>query len=898
MKTIRVKKRNGKLEDWDVEKIHKVIKWAVDGYEGVSVSDIGMHAELNLYDKITTREIHDVLVQSASDLISEEEPNYQWVASRLLSYKLRKDVWGGKEPPRLIDHIKSLVKQGIYDPEILTKYTKDEINKIGNYINHDRDYNFTYAGLQQLIDKYLLKHRITGEVYETPQFAYMLISLCLFQNYGENRLDYVKRAYDHFSTFKINLPTPIMAGVRTKLRQFASCILVDVGDDLDSIFSSVNAVAKYTSQRAGIGINMGRIRPVNSPIRNGEVIHTGVVPFLKVFESTVKSTSQNALRGGGATCNMPWWHFEIEDIVILKNNAGTDDNRVRKLDYVIQLDKVFYERVINNQDITLFSPHECIGLYESFGHPEFQCLYEQYEKDESIKIKKVIPARKLIDMIAKERLETGRIYIMNVDNCNQNGSWNVDCKMTNLCCISGHTKLRIITESANREEIIDGEYTILEILDFLNKGITVKTPSKNLDTKKIEYKSILAIIKTQENADVLEITSNRTEEKLRCTPDHQIYTRNRGYVQAEFLKEEDELDILCEYAIASNTTHIKQFDKKIDVYDLEVEDNHNFFANGILIKNCEIVQHTKPIHSLEDEEGEIGVCILSALNLLEIKNDEELRSSCDIVIRLLEELIDYQEYPVKAAENFCKKRRSLGIGVTNFAAWLAKQKLFYDNEQALSVVDELFEKTQYYMLCTSNELAKEKGECERFADTKYAQGLLPFEWANKNGIGLIDRPHSMDWEALREDIKKWGLRHSTLSTIQPCESSSVIQNSTNGIEPIRKIITFKKAKNGTLKQLAPMYPRYKNYYTLAFDIKSNDCINKLAAIMQKWIDMSISLNHYYNYAHYQDGQIPRSVIVRDLITAYKYGIKTLYYANSPDGDNDVAGACSSGSCAI
>lgn len=343
---------------------------------------------------------------------------------------------------------------------------------------------------------------------------------------------------------------------------------------------------------------------------------------------------------------------------------------------------------------------------------------------------------------------------------------------------------------------------------------------------------------------------------------------------------------------------IKKIEKKISVYDMEVKDNHNFFANGILIRNCEIVQHTKPIHSLEDEDGEIGVCILSALNLLEIKNDEELRSSCDIVIRLLEELIDYQEYPVKAAENFCKKRRSLGIGVTNFAAWLAKQKLFYDNEQALSVVDELFEKTQYYMLCTSNELAKEKGECERFADTKYAQGLLPFEWANKNGIGLIDRPHSMDWEALREDIKKWGLRHSTLSTIQPCESSSVIQNSTNGIEPIRKIITFKKAKNGTLKQLAPMYPRYKNYYTLAFDIKSNDCINKLAAIMQKWIDMSISLNHYYNYAHYQDGQIPRSVIVRDLITAYKYGIKTLYYANSPDGDSDVAGSCSSGSCAI
>ena len=436
MKSIRVKKRNGRLEDFDVEKIHKVIKWAIDGYEGVSVSDVAMHAELNLFDKITTKEIHDVLVQSASDLISEDEPNYQWVASRLLSYKLRKDVWGGKEPPRLLDHLKTFTKQEVYDSEILEAYTEDEINKVGNYIKHDRDYNFTYAGLQQLIDKYLLKHRITGEVYETPQLAYMLISLCLFQNYPkEIRLDYVKKAYDYFSTFKINLPTPIMAGVRTKLRQFASCILVDVDDSLDSIFSSVHAIGKYTSQRAGIGMNVGRIRPVNSPIRDGEVVHTGVVPFLKVFEATVKSTSQNALRGGGATCNVPWWHFEIEDIVILKNNAGTDDNRVRKLDYCIQLEKVFYERVIANEDITLFSPKECVGLYSAFGHSEFKELYEKYELDDSIKIKKVVPARKLIDMIAKERLETGRIYIMNIDHCNQNGSWSdeADCKMVNLC---------------------------------------------------------------------------------------------------------------------------------------------------------------------------------------------------------------------------------------------------------------------------------------------------------------------------------------------------------------------------------------------------------------------------------------------------------------------------------
>lgn len=535
MKTIRVKKRNGKLEDFDVEKIHRVITWAIDGYDGVSVSDVAMHAELNLYDKISTRDIHDVLVSSASDLISEQEPNYQWVASRLLNYKLRKDVWGGKEPPRLLDHLKSMIKHGVYDSEILDKYTKDEINKAGNYINHDRDYNFTYAGLQQLIDKYLLKHRLTGELYETPQFAYMLISLCLFQNYGEDRLEYVKSAYDHFSTFKINLPTPIMAGVRTKLRQFASCILVDVGDNLDSIFASVNAVAKYTSQRAGIGINMGRIRPVNSPIRNGEVVHTGIIPFLKVFESTVKSTSQNALRGGGATCNMPWWHFEIEDIIILKNNAGTDDNRVRKLDYVVQLEKVFYERVIANQDITLFSPHECVGLYDAFGHENFKELYERYEKDESIKIKKVIPARKLIDVIAKERLETGRIYIMNIDNCNQNGSWDVDCKMTNLCCLVGDTFVEI--EKDNTKHTV----TIEELMLLFENDKNIKVLSYNIENDILEYKQLLAAQQTYQNAEVLEIVDENSGYTIVCTPDHEIWTKNRGYVRADELKSEDEL---------------------------------------------------------------------------------------------------------------------------------------------------------------------------------------------------------------------------------------------------------------------------------------------------------------------------------------------------------------------
>ncbi len=747
---IRVKKRNGKLEAFNVEKIHQVVDWACQGINGVSFSDIEMNAELALHDKIPSTEIHDILIDSANDLISEEEPNYQYVAAKLLNFKLRKDVWGGYNPPRLYDHIKDLVKLDLYDQCIIKgmeeSYTKEEINKLGEYIKHDRDYLFTYSGLQQMVDKYLLKNRNTGVLYETPQFAYMLIAMVLFMKYGDDRVQKVKEAYDYFSTFKINLPTPVMAGVRTKIRQFASCVLVDVGDSLDSITSSVASVAKYTARRAGIGLNFGRIRPLNSPIRGGEVIHTGVIPYLKLFESAVKATSQNGIRGGSATVNIPFWHYEIEDVMVLKNNGGTDDNRVRKLDYCIQFSKVFYERLIKDEEITLLSPAECEGLYDAFGHEEFDDLYLEYESRSNLQFSKKIKARKLAELFARERLETGRIYAMNVDHCNQNGSWDVDVKMTNLC--------------------------------------------------------------------------------------------------------------------------------------------------------VEITHPTKPLNHIDDPEAEIGICILSAINLLEINNDEELQKSCEITIRLLNALIDYQDYPITAGETFTLNRRSLGVGITNLAGFLAKNKLSYYAPESLEIVDEWMEKIQYYLLDASCKMAEESGACPKFNETKYANGLCPYDWANENAKKIVKRKPSMDWKSLKKRIQEHGLKNSTVSAIMPCESSSVIQNSTNGVEPVRRLLTYKKAKNGMLKQLVPSFHKNRKYYDLAFDFQSNKPLMDMIATLQKWIDMSISTNSYYNYSHHEGGSIPLSVIIKDLVYAYKVGVKTLYYANSPDGDVDATSGCEGGGCSI
>jgi ribonucleoside-diphosphate reductase alpha chain len=748
---MQVQKRNGDSEPYNVEKIHKVVEWAINGLNNVSLSEIEMNANLSLRDGISTKEIHQILIKSANDLTSPQNPNYQYVASRLLNMSLRKDLWERYDsPPSLYDHICTNIQHEVYDVELFNKWTKDEIEEIEKSINHDRDYLFTYAGLQQLIDKYLVKNRITGKIYETPQFAYMCIAMALFSSVKD-----VLAAYECFSTHKINLPTPIMAGVRTKIKQFASCVLVDVEDDLASIFSSVHAVGKYTARRAGIGLNVGRIRPINSEIRGGEVIHTGLIPYLKIFESTVKATSQNGIRGGSATVHIPFWHYEIEDIVSLKNNAGTDDNRVRKLDYSVQFNKLFYERLINNQDITLMSPAETGSLYEAMGddYETFKRIYEKYENNRHIKMKKKISARKLAEIFTKERLETGRIYVMNIDNANEHGSWAVPVYMSNLC--------------------------------------------------------------------------------------------------------------------------------------------------------QEVIHPTKPIHSIDDPEGEIGICILSALNLLELHSEEDIAKACKMAVRTLESVIDYQDYPVLAGENFTKNRRSLGIGITNFAGYLAKQKLKYDDPQTLSHVHELMEKIQWNLINESCVLAEQLGSCTKFSETKYGQGLLPIDWYKKTVDELVSSSYKMDWEGLRERVKKYGLRHSTLSAIMPCESSSVIQNSTNGIEPVRSLMSYKKAKNGVLKQLVPNYATRKNYYTLAWEMTNNKAILNICAVLQKFVDMSISVNLYYNYSHYQDGNIPLSVLIKDQIYGFKYGIKNFYYCNTPDADGETEKdmykkeeTCEGGACAI
>jgi len=753
-KDILVIKRSGEKEKFNIDKINQMVNWAVDGIKDVNLTDIEINAKINIRDGITTEEIHQVLIESAANLISLDNPNYQYVASRLLTYQLRKNVWGGKNPPKLIDHVKKNVTLNVYSKEILEMYTESEINKLDEFIDHDRDFIFTYAGIKQLIDKYLIQNRKTKEVHETPQFAYILIAAIVFSKYPkESRMDYVKKAYNYYSKHKINLPTPIMAGVRTNLKSFASCLLTEVGDSMESILANVSVIGHATAKRYGIGFNFSHIRALGAPIRNGDVIHTGKIPFLKVFESTVKSCHQNGIRGGSATTTVFVFDYEIEDIVVLKNNAGTEENRVRKLDYSIAISKLFYQRWLNNEDITLFSSHECPDLFRSYGTDKFDELYLKYEKDKSLKFKKLISARSLFDLITKERIETGRIYILNVDNVNSHSSWCNTVQMSNLC--------------------------------------------------------------------------------------------------------------------------------------------------------QEITQPVVSPKSLNDSEAEIGICILAAINWFEIASDSEFEKVCDITVRMLDEIIDYQEYFCPAAYNFATKRRSLGIGLTNLAALLAKNNLKYTDKEAPNFVAEWMEKQQYYLLKSSVELAKEKGKCEKFDETTYSKGLLPIDHYKKEKVDqIITVPLKMDWESLRKDILEFGLRHSTQSACMPCESSSVIQNSTNGIEPIRSLITYKKSKASTVPVIAPNAAAWKNRYTLAFDMKDNIGYLNVVAAIQKFTDMAISVNMYYDYSHYDSKMIPHSKVIKEMMYHYSVGGKTIYYTNTTDNDKEQMlntekeMDCSSGACTI
>ena len=732
---IYVVKRNGRGKvPLDIEKIHEMVEHACEDITGVSASEVEMNSGLQFHDGISTQEIQQILIKSAADLISLEKPNYQYVAARLLLFSLRKQLnrklW---DHPHIYDQVQKGIKLGVYDKDLDMWYDKRDWDRMEQWIVHERDYDFTYAGLRQVIDKYLVQDRSTGAVYETPQFMYMLIAATVFHNYPKStRLTYIKKYYRAISKHLINIPTPVMAGVRTPLKQYASCVLVDSDDTLPSIFSSDMAIGRYVAQRAGIGINAGRIRGINSRIRGGEVQHTGIIPFLKKFEATVKCCTQNGVRGGSATVHFPIWHQEIEDILVLKNNKGSDDNRVRKLDYSIQLSKLFYERFINEEDITLFSPHEVPELYEHCGTDKFDEIYEAAERKTSV-YKKKINAQELFMSMLKERAETGRIYIMNIDHCNTHSSFKDLVRMSNLC--------------------------------------------------------------------------------------------------------------------------------------------------------QEITLPTEPLQHI-DGEGEIALCILSAINVGKLVYFDDLETLCDLSVRALDEVIEHQGYPVKAAEISTKARRSLGVGYIGLAHYLARTGYNYSEKGAWEAVDELTEHFQYYLLKASNTLAKEKGKCEYFDRTKYSDGVLPIDTYKKEVDEITNRKLSLDWESLRKDITEHGLRHSTLSAQMPSESSSVVSNATNGIEPPRDFLSVKKSKQGPLKQVVPQYLSLKSKYTLLWEMGGNTGYINIVAVMQKYFDQAISGNWSYNPEDYEENQVPLSVMAQDLLTTYKLGWKTSYYQNTYDGKID------------
>lgn len=761
-KILEVKKRNETFEPFNAEKINKVLLWATTGIHGVSASDIAMNAELQFYSGISTIDIHKVLIHSAVNLISDKTPNYQYVASRLSNYLLRKEVFEvKKEMPHLSTVIAKNVALKVYDHTIYDKYTEAEIDEINKFINHNRDENFTYAGLQQLIDKYLVKDRVNNKVFETPQFAFILIAMTVFSDYKENRLTHIKTLYEMLSQHKVSLPTPIIAGIRTPSKQFSSCTLIEITDSLNSLFNGNTAVGQYVAKRAGIGINLGSIRALGSTVRNGEIVHTGVIPFLKMFQSTLLSCSQGGIRKGSATIHFPWWHKEIEDILVLKNNKGTDDNRVNKVDYSIQFEKLFYTRFIKNESVSLFSPSDVPNLYDAFGTDKFEPLYKKYEQDKTIS-RKTIKARELMNKFAEERIGTGRMYVHNIDHTNTNSPFTQRLTMSNLC-----------------QEILLPTSPIESLADIDN--------------------------------------SKETEEK---------------------------------------------------------------------------------------SNGEIALCTLAAFNLGTIASESEIERVAEYILRVLDYVIDHQDYPINAAKKM-KKRRSVGIGVTNFAYWMAKNGVKYSDNSSLQAVDSLFESIQYNLLKASVKLAKELGKCEWFEQTTYSQGILPIDRYNKNVDSLVQREYTYDWETLRSNIKMYGLRNSVLTAIMPSESSSLVQNATNGIEPIRSLVVTKGSKSTPLKVVAPEIQKLKNKYELAFDMPNNTGYTNICAVIQKWIDQTISANHYY---HYSSEGINMEQVIKDILYAYKMGLKTLYYANTNDKKTDdlslmgesqsQESGCESGACAI
>ena len=739
MSEIQVIKRDGIKEPLDLEKMHKVVMFACEDIAGVSASEVELKSHIQFYDGIKSEEIQETLIKAAADLISEETPNYQWVAGNLVNYHLRKMVYNDFNPWPIYKIIKKNVELGFYDSALLEDYTEEEWNEINDFIKHDRDFNIAYVGMEQFRGKYLAQNRVTGKHFETPQITYALISATLFSQYPkETRLKYVKDYYDAVSNFDISLPTPVMAGVRTPQRQFSSCVLIETDDSLDSINATSSSIVKYVSQKAGIGIGAGSIRAINSPIRNGDASHTGVIPFYKLFQASVKSCSQGGVRGGAATLYYPLWHYEVEDLLVLKNNKGTEDNRVRHMDYGVQFNKLMYERLIAGEEITLFSPSDVPGLYNAFfeDQDKFKELYEKAERNTRIRKKKV-SALDLFSAFMNERKNTGRIYLMNVDHANDHGSFDASkapIRQSNLC--------------------------------------------------------------------------------------------------------------------------------------------------------CEINLPTKPLKHMGDDEGEISLCTLSAINWGNIRSPEDFEKPCELAVRGLDALLDYQRYPVLAAELSTNNRRPLGIGIINFAYWLAKNDTNYSDPD-LELVDEWAEAWSYYLIKASNELAKEQGKCPKTDETKYGQGIVPIDTRKTDVDELVKHKERMKWKELRKSLKEHGIRNSTLMALMPAETSAQISNSTNGIEPPRSMVSIKQSKHGVLKQVVPSIHKLKNKYELLWDQQSPEGYLKIMAVLQKYIDQGISVNTSYNPVFYEDEKIPMSVMLQHLIMFYKYGGKQLYYFNTFDGQGEI-----------
>ncbi|WP_429140967.1 class 1a ribonucleoside-diphosphate reductase subunit alpha [Aeromonas veronii] len=751
-----VTKRNGHKEPIDLDKIHRVLDWAAEGLDNVSVSQVELKSHIQFYDGIRTADIHETIIKATADLISEQTPDYQYMAARLAIFHLRKKAYGQFEPPHLYQHVARLVDMGKYDKHLLEDYTQAEFEELNAHLDHWRDMDFSYAAVKQLEGKYLVQNRVTGEIYESPQFLYMLVAACLFSKYPKDtRLGYIKRFYDAVSTFKISLPTPIMSGVRTPTRQFSSCVLIECDDSLDSINATASSIVRYVSQRAGIGINAGRIRGLGSPIRGGEAFHTGCIPFYKYFQTAVKCCSQGGVRGGAATLFYPLWHTEVESLLVLKNNRGVEENRVRHMDYGVQINKLMYQRLIKGGDITLFSPSDAPGLYDAFfaDQDKFEELYVKYEQDPAIR-KKTLKAVDLFSLMMQERAGTGRIYIQNVDHCNTHSPFDpsvAPVRQSNLC--------------------------------------------------------------------------------------------------------------------------------------------------------LEIALPTKPLNNIDDESGEIALCTLSAFNLGAIEKLEDLEEMADLAVRALDALLDYQDYPIAAAKKGSMGRRTLGIGVINYAYYLAKNGARYSDGSGLALTHRTFEAIQYYLLKASVQLAREFGPCPLFGETTYALGILPIDTYKKDLDALCNEPLHLDWESLREEIKSVGLRNSTLTALMPSETSSQISNATNGIEPPRGLVSVKASKDGILKQVVPEYDRLKDQYELLWKQPSVDGYLQLVGIMQKFVDQAISANTNYDPARFEGNKVPMKQLLKDLLTAYKYGLKTLYYHNTRDGADDAQtdlqdDGCAGGACKI